>query len=402
MTLHKLAIKNLLRKKVRSIAVVCVAALAGGLIFSATMILQSTKSSLELGMERLGADIMVVPLEYELRGQKVLLAGEPTSFYMDRANLAKITAVPGVKQAAPQLFMASAVLDCCVAPNVLLVGYDPKLDFTIQPWVKFSVQQPKHLVKLDPVTLGSTLRYLTQSDMRFYGKQFWIGSVLNPTGLGFLDNAVFMTMDVARNMALQSKTKSKRPLNIGPDMISSVLVKVDHVSNIRKVAADIETTIPGVLAIRARELVISERKNIEVALWGVIAAGVAFWFMLLIMMGLVFAMTVNERERELGILRAMGATMLHVFRLIITEASLLAGLGGVIGVSLGWAVLVNFKQLIIAMLGNIHFLWPSPAFTGAIGVACVMFMLSSGIVSVLYPAVRSCRSEPYRAIHQGL
>ena len=253
MTLIKLAIKNILRKRVRSIAIVIVAALAAGLIFSASSILKPAKSSLELGMDKLGADIMVVPSEYELRGQKELLAGEPSSFYMDVDNLEKVAAVPGVKQASAQLFMASAVLECCYAPDVLLVGYNPEADFTIKPWIRFTVPGTASTENIDPVEIGSNLSYLSSDEIRFYGKQFRIGSVLQSTGLGFFDKTVFMDMATARKMIEVSKSKSARPLNITADQISSILIKVDRGHIIQNVAADIEKRVPGVIAIRTRE-----------------------------------------------------------------------------------------------------------------------------------------------------
>ena len=131
------------------------------------------------------------------------------------------------------------------------------------------------------------------------------------------------------------------------------------------------------------------------------AAGLAFWVLLLIMLGLVFAMAVNERGRELGIMRAMGATRLHVFRLIVTEAMLLTTAGGAVGIALAWIGLLNFKKLIIASLGNIYFLWPSFTYIAKIGLACLLLMLLTGAISALYPAFKSIRREPYDAIHHA-
>jgi putative ABC transport system permease protein len=43
--------------------------------------------------------------------------------------------------------------------------------------------------------------------------------------------------------------------------------------------------------------------------------GIISWAMTLFLMGLVFAMIVNERQRELGLLRALGATRKKLIRL---------------------------------------------------------------------------------------
>lgn len=402
MTFFQLALRNLLRNKIRSFAVIGVSALAAGFLFSATVILQSVKSSLELGIERLGADIMVVPLQYEERGRKVLLAGEPSSFYMDVKNINTVRSLAGVRQAAPQLFMASAVLECCVAPNVLLIGYDPVSDFTIRPWVRRTVQPPKKYEHLDSVILGGSLSYLSSEDVRYYGKQFWQRAVLYPSGMGLMDNAVFMSMDVARDMITLSRSRTRMPLDIAPNMISSILVKAAPSFDVRKLAADIERSVPDVRAIRMRELVAAERRDIEAALWGVLAAGAAFWGAMLVMMALVFIMTVNERERELGLFRAMGARRMQIAGLIMSEAAILTGVGALVGTSVGWGMLLYFKKQIIASLGNIHFLWPSLPLSGAVAAACLLLMVVSGGIPALFPAWKISRTEPYAAIYRNI
>jgi putative ABC transport system permease protein len=400
MTLLKVALKNLLRKRVRSIAIILAAALASGFLFGATTVLRSVVGSVEFGMERLGADIMVVPAAHVVASRKILLAGEPTSFYMDRKNLATVAAVQGVAKASPQLFMASARLACCGTPMTLLVGYDPVTDFTVSPWIKHTFRPRKEIENDDPVMIGSGLAYVTNREMQYYGKQFRIGAILHPTGLGLLDSSVFMTIDAAHDMVEHSKTTLRIPLNVNIRQISSVLVRVAPSYDIHAVGRSIEAALPDLKAIVTKDFIIAVRKDVSSALWGVFAVGVMFWLMLLVLMGLVFAMTANERERELGILRAMGATRMHVLRLLVTEAVLLTGAGGVVGIGVAWITIVKYKQVIIAYLGNIQFLWPSYAMIGTIGLTCLALMLLSGAASALYPAMMSIQREPYDAIHR--
>jgi putative ABC transport system permease protein len=177
-------------------------------------------------------------------------------------------------------------------------------------------------------------------------------------------------------------------------------VRVAPSYDIHAVGRSIEAALPDLKAIVTKDFIIAVRKDVSSALWGVFAVGVMFWLMLLVLMGLVFAMTANERERELGILRAMGATRMHVLRLLVTEAVLLTGAGGVVGIGVAWITIVKYKQVIIAYLGNIQFLWPSYAMIGTIGLTCLALMLLSGAASALYPAMMSIQREPYDAIHR--
>ncbi|MBI5142743.1 MAG: FtsX-like permease family protein [Nitrospirae bacterium] len=401
MTLFRLALRNLWRQRFRTVAITLATALAAGFIFSASTIIESVESTLQNGMAKLGADIMVVPDGYESKGRKVLLSGEPTAFYMDGSVLPGVTAIKGIEKVSPQLFMVSAVLQCCSMPTVLLVAYDTATDFTITPWVSHINKLPPEAT-LDPVTIGAETLYASEGPyMTFFGKKFRVGSSMNPTGMRYLDYSIFMTMQAARDMIEKSARDSLKPLTVRPDQISSIMVKVSRDSDIKAVAGEIEASFKGIKALLTNDMISSVKREIEASLWSVIAAGLACWAMTIMLIGLVFAMSVNERQRELGLIRAMGATRFHTLRLIVTEASIICGIGGFAGVSVGLAIIVTFKRLITHSLGNITFLWPSPVIISSIGVACIVIMTLSGALAALVPALKSCRKEPYDAIRQG-
>jgi putative ABC transport system permease protein len=401
MTLFRLALKNLWRQRFRTIAISMATALAAGFIFSATTIIESVESTLQNGMAKLGADIMVVPEGNESKGRKVLLSGEPTAFYMDGSVLPGVAAINGVEKVSPQLFMVSAVLQCCSMPTVLLVAYDTATDFTITPWVTHVNKLPPE-ASLDPVTIGAETLYASEGPyMTFFGKKFRVGSSMNLTGMRYLDFSIFMTMQAARDMIERSGRDSLKPLTVRPDQISSIMVKAASGSDIKAMAGKIEASFKGVKAIRTNDMISSVKREIEASLWSVMAAGIACWAMTIMLIGLVFAMSVNERQRELGLIRAMGATRFHTLRLILMEASIICGAGGFAGVSIGLGTIVTFKRLITHSLGNITFLWPSPVTIASIGAACILVMSVSGALAALVPALRSCRKEPYDAIRQG-
>ena len=115
---------------------------------------------------------------------------------------------------------------------------------------------------------------------------------------------------------------------------------------------------------------------------------------------LIFSLIVNERKRELGLLRAMGATEKFVFRLVLSEASLLTGLGGLIGILTSGIVLISFSRLIIKRLG-IPFLSPNPMEIILLTVGIMILSLITGILASLQPAISSSRMEPYEAVRQG-
>jgi putative ABC transport system permease protein len=99
--------------------------------------------------------------------------------------------------------------------------------------------------------------------------------------------------------------------------------------------------------------------------------------------------SVSERTAEIGLMRALGARGRQILALFLAEAVLLAGLGGILGLALGWAI--------VAALG-----WTYPAFPAAVPVwaaaaALANALLVGGLFGIL-PARRATRLDPIAAL----
>jgi putative ABC transport system permease protein len=102
----------------------------------------------------------------------------------------------------------------------------------------------------------------------------------------------------------------------------------------------------------------------------------------------VMLMAVRERTREIGLRRALGARPRDIRVQFLVEAALLAGSGGVLGVTVGVA-----GTLAAAVLGG----WDaSISWTAA--AAALACSLVVGVVSGIVPALRASRLEPIQAL----
>jgi putative ABC transport system permease protein len=105
----------------------------------------------------------------------------------------------------------------------------------------------------------------------------------------------------------------------------------------------------------------------------------------------VMVIAVIERRTEIGLRRALGATRAHIRRQFLTEAVLLAGAGGVVGVLLGIVV-----TIVYAKSQHWAVVVPPVAIAGGLVAAVVI-----GGIAGLYPAARAARLPPTEALRSA-
>jgi len=110
-------------------------------------------------------------------------------------------------------------------------------------------------------------------------------------------------------------------------------------------------------------------------------------------------MAILERRREIGIMKAIGASDRDVKLLFFAEAGAMGILGGIVGVLLGWAIgqVINFGTNIWLKSQSLppeHF-WAVPLW---LVVFSIIFAFLVSLVSGLYPAGRAARLDPVQAL----
>lgn len=102
----------------------------------------------------------------------------------------------------------------------------------------------------------------------------------------------------------------------------------------------------------------------------------------------IMLMTVNERTREIGIRKALGARRADIGRQFLVEAILLSTLGGILGILAGWAL-----ATLVASVTPL----PARVTLWSIGVALALGA-GTGIIFGVYPASRAARLDPITAL----
>jgi putative ABC transport system permease protein len=110
-------------------------------------------------------------------------------------------------------------------------------------------------------------------------------------------------------------------------------------------------------------------------------------------------MAILERRREIGIMKAIGASDRDVQVIFFSEAAVMGLVGGLLGVSFGWALgrAINFGTNVYLRQLEMppENLWSSPWWLLA---GAVVFAIAVSILSGLFPAARAAKLEPVEAL----
>lgn len=392
-----LIFQNLRRKPYRSILIGVCVALATGSLFSITILMLGIKTSLSAGRARLGADLIVVPRGNEVLAQESFITGQPSTFYFDQGVEAKVAAVAGVAQTSSQVYVQSLDNASCCIGEFFLVGFNPDTDFTISPWLKTHLL--KDTLSSNEIIVGDRILLRMGNSARFFGTRFTVSGVLEKTGMG-IDRTIYIPLEGIRQMVEASEEKAEMPLTISSDQISLVMVKVAPGAGVVDVAERIEQNIPDVQAFTSSQLNQVVDRQLEGVLSVVIGVMILFWIMSLVTISLVYSLVVNERQRELGLLRAMGAKRGFILQLVMGEASLLTGLGGLAAVSGALILMLSFSRLIQLRL-HIPYLMPGWTQVAEIMLGLLLLAMLCGGLASLLPALNISRMEVYEAIRRG-
>jgi putative ABC transport system permease protein len=111
-------------------------------------------------------------------------------------------------------------------------------------------------------------------------------------------------------------------------------------------------------------------------------------------------MAIYERTREIGILKAMGASRREIRQMFMMEAGFIGLIGGVFGLLLGWLLGLGLNQVIqvymkykeMPLRGNFFVV------TLSLAVGVILFATFTGLVAGLLPAQRAAKLDPLEAL----
>lgn len=392
-----LAFYNLKAKPFRTALLILLAALLSFVLLAGSVLSFGLWSGTKSTSARLGADLMIVPKDYEKEIEGALLRGEPSTFYFEDDVAARIASTEGVGKVTGQLYIGSLKEPCCQL-NIQLIGFDPATDFIVGPLLSDKYKKP---LGYGEIAVGSLVDAKVGESLKFFDREYRIVARLAETGMGF-DTSVFMNMESARELVERSE---KIAGNSGADVsrrLSSVMVETEkgyEAKAVSEAIVDQYRPDPEVKAIVSQSLLSNASKTLDTLLAGFSALGLGIWIFVILVFILIFHFAVNERKREFGILRALGATRKKLSGLILMESFYISAFGAAAGLLCG-SLIFPFSTFIRVSAG-LPYLLPDPP--ALIGLYLAVFAISaaSGPLAALYAARRIGKAEAYLTIREN-
>jgi putative ABC transport system permease protein len=362
--------KNLWRRRLRTLLTL----LGIGMAIGAFVALVGFSRSFEHEWQRLysssGTDIAVVDKNFMNSSVNQSLQG-------------KLRAVPVVAAAEPMIFN---ILDITPEVNAIVFGWlDDSYEFdslTFSSGGRFHNGKPEIIVgELLARNLGKNVG----DKVELQGGAFTIVGVFHG-GTALEAGALIMPIDQLQQISSLQGKVSGFHVRLKPAPAGE---SPEHY--MKRAQAQIETALPGLNAQGAAD---RAANNQFVTLAHAVAWGTSCIALLMGILGIAntMAMSVFERTREIGILRAIGWKAWRVLLLIQMEATVLGFVGGVLGIFIGWGALHMLAKLpqtasvVSASLSPLHF------------VEALALAVLSGLIAGAYPAWRGAHLSPVEAL----
>jgi len=364
------AFKNLWRRRLRTLLT-----LGGiGMAVGAFVGLVGFSSAFEQQWQRIysssGTDIAVIH-------------GTFLNTSLDESATAKIKSLPVVAQASASIFN---LIDLTPDVNALAYGWQANaFQFSSLQMLegrRFRGGQPEVILG---DLLAQALKKHPGDTLEVEGSPFTVTGIYH--GASALQaNAVILPLDQLQQLSGMQGKVSTVDVRLRPAPPGE---SPDHY--MKRAQAEIEDALPGLRAIPAAERASDSQfvKLAQASAWGTSALA-----LIIGILGIAntMVMSVFERTREIGILRALGWRRGQILALIEFEAAALGLGGGVVGIVLGWTAL----RVLAALPQTASFV--SSALHWQLLVQAVGIAVFAGLTAGALPAYRAGRLSPVDAL----
>jgi len=384
MLLLLLAIRNLTRRRVRTILTVMGVAIAISFTVGILSISEGFMASFENSMAQQGTDIIIVPKEAEAYPYPDVAAFVGS---FSEETLREIEQYENVRAVYPVLTAVPMTMPMDkIGAIPILNGVTPAYFSDVAPYLRLSSGRLITGDDQNVLVAGSGIADVAGLElggtMEIRGIPFEVVGILEPSG-GMDDGMIFTPLE-----PLQKAYDKEGQLTYVP-------VKVDDVARAEETADGISEKWPGVSAQTMTSVI-----DKLVDLVGIVRAAHMGMSAVALLIGILFIlstmlMAVGERVREIGTMRAIGAHRGFIFRMIVMESLATSLIAGGIGCLGGYLLSQGITYVLSEFMGLTYFAPVVNARIFGIGLAIALLV---GMLAGLYPAWRISKTNIVQAL----
>lgn len=383
MSFFKFAFKNLFAHKTRTGITLVSVIVAVAVLFTLLSFNKGYDRALKAQLQGMGIHMLVVPVGCPYEAASLILEGGKITNYLPSTVLAQVESLPQIEVAAPT-FM-SGFVEPEEGRTDIYLGVDSTI-LKLKNWWRLKGAFP---TKPNEMLLGYDVTVIEQSHA---GDQIYVPETdstfdvvgeLAPTGTED-DGFFYIPLATAQNMFGH------------PGQLTSIMIRL-------KDPADAPVVATKLGDIKGAEVVtMGELLGTMVNLMGSAKALLLSIVLIVIIISALgvlntVLMSVFERTREIGVMRATGAGKAHVFILVWLEClmlSLIGGAGGLIVAVFGARLIESIikRFLPLAPKGSVVSLDPHTF------LLVLAFVLGIAVVAGFYPALRAARAKPIESL----
>ena len=261
--------------------------------------------------------------------------------------------------------------------------------------VRGSTFQPSHGLTYDP------------ADPQLHVERYVVTSVMAPTGTPD-DRAIFIPIEGIYRMGGHELRGTGESVTVEafdgveiPDEhkeVSAVLIRFKRGGFSPGIGLHGEINIRGEEATLAWPIAQSLADLHRKLFWAIDVLRMVAWMVVVVAAGALLASlynTMNERRRELAVLRALGASRRTVFGVVVGEAVVIAGLGALLGYFVHAAIVWRVGDTLLSTTGVLLKPW---SFDHPALWLTPVGMLGVGALAGLLPAIKAYSTEPVRTL----
>lgn len=231
--------------------------------------------------------------------------------------------------------------------------------------------------------------------LKINGDKFFVSGIFAKQGMmggSSTDNLVLMSLRDFKSLTGQSN-------------ISIVYVRVENVNDAEAIATQIQNTINenhGKKDFASATTMTSILETIQsvIGILQLVLIAIASIALVVASIGIMNTMltSVMERTREIGIMKAIGATNRDIMSIFIIEGMLLSSIGGILGIILGVFGSQGITVILNSFMGTGGSSNLAPVITIFSVILAVTVSLVVGILSSFYPAWKAAKMSPIEAV----